>query len=61
MLAGNVLAIVITGFRSSKFSVNYSAKFFYFVLPFSILKPNQKIWRTLLKSTKLNFRHKNPY
>ena len=52
-LAGNDLAIFSTGFKSTKLSVNYLAKFFYFVLPFSILKPNQKIWRTLLKA--LNF------
>jgi hypothetical protein len=61
VIAGNDLAIFSTGFKSSKLSVNYLAKFFYFVLTFSILNPNKKIWRTLLKSTTLYFEHKNPY
>jgi len=45
--------MVSTGIKSNKLSIKHLVKTFYFVLSFSILKPNQKIWRTWLKA--LNF------
>jgi len=42
----NVSAMISTGIKSNLFPIKHLAKTFYFVLLFSFLKPNQKIWRT---------------
>ena len=41
--------MVSTGIKSSELSIKHLAKTFYFVIIFFILKPNQKIYRSLLK------------
>ena len=51
-MAHNVPAMISTGTKSSELPFKHLVKTFYFVLSF-LLKPNQKIWRTL-KNT-LNF------
>ncbi len=41
--------MVSTGLKGTDLSIKHLAETFYFVL-FFLLKPNQKIWRTLLKA-----------
>jgi hypothetical protein len=47
--------------KSSALSIKHLAKTFYFVLSFSILKPNQKDVAALVKNYKLWVKHQNPY
>jgi hypothetical protein len=42
------------GLKSYKFSIEHVAKILCFVFIFFVLKPNQKIWRTLLIFTDLS-------
>jgi len=45
--------MVSAGIQRTELSIKHLAKTFYFVLFFSVLKPNQKIWRTSLQALDL--------
>tara|TARA_B110000037_G_scaffold36286_1_gene44258 strand:+ start:841 stop:1029 length:189 start_codon:yes stop_codon:yes gene_type:complete len=57
--------MVSKGIQRTELSDWHLAKTFYFVLSFSVLKPNQKIWRTWFKAlifglstkTRINYSH----
>jgi len=57
----NVSAMVSTGIKITEFPIKHLAKTFYFVLSFSVLKPNQKDLVHLVLNSKLWFKHQNPY
>jgi len=53
--------MVSAGIKSSELSIKHLAKTFYFVLSFSLLKPNQKDLVDLVKSSKLWIKYQTPH